>query len=210
VHVADLVAYLDAREIDRAILVGASYGGVVAIETAARHPSRVAALVAYEPPYGALAELDTARRFRALASDTVAAHRAGGAPAAAETFLRAVAGDAAWERLPERARAFLAAEGDGALADVGLSGLDPEGLADIECPVTILTGTASEPFYAPIADRLADRIRGARRVTLEGLAHPAPITEPAVVADAIRSALARTGLVPPSPSTVPATSEPAP
>ena len=38
-------------------------------------------------------------------------------------------------------------------------------------PVAILTGGASEPFYAPIADALAARIPGARRDTLE---RPAP------------------------------------
>ena len=53
VHVGDLVAYLDARGIDRAALVGVSFGGVLALELAARHPDRVAAVVAYEPPYGA-------------------------------------------------------------------------------------------------------------------------------------------------------------
>ena len=103
--------------------------------------------------------------------------RTRGPGAAAETFLRAVAGDAAWERLPDRARAYLAREGDGALADSGLTGLDPDGLARIAAPVTILTGGASEPFYAPIADELARRIPGARRRTLDG-ADPSPRPSP--------------------------------
>ena len=117
------------------------------------------------------------------------AHRTRGPPAAAETFLRAVAGDAAWDRLPPRARAFLEGEGDGALADVGLTGLDPDGLARIAAPVAILTGGASEPFYAPIADALAARIPGARRDTLEGFTHPSPITQPGIVAAAVRACL---------------------
>jgi pimeloyl-ACP methyl ester carboxylesterase len=199
VHLGDLVAYLDARGIDRATVVGVSFGGVLALELAARHPGRVAAVVAYEPPYGAVADAPTLAWFRALAADTAGAHRTGGAPAAAETFLRAVAGDAAWERLSERARALLAREGDGALADAGLSGLRPDDLAGIVAPVTILTGGASEPFYAPIADALAARIPGARRDTLAGLAHPAPITDPAPVAAAARAALGPAGLVTPEP-----------
>ena len=73
--------------------------------------------------------------------------------------------------------------------DSALVGLDPDGLARIDAPTTILNGGASEPFYAPIADALAGRIPQARRRTLEGLAHPAPITEPVRIADAVRDAL---------------------
>lgn len=189
VHVADLVAYLDARGIERASLVGVSFGGVLALETAARRPDRVASVVAYEPPYGAIAEPTDRAWFEALAAATAAAHRTGGPAAAAETFLRAVAGDAAWERLPDRARAFLAAEGDGALADSSLTGLDPAGLARIGVPVALLTGDASEPFYAPLADALAARIPGARRVRLAGLRHTSPIIEAGAVAEAVRAAL---------------------
>ena len=190
VHVDDLVAYLDARGIERAVVVGVSFGGVVALELAARHPARALALVAWEPPYGPLADAATRARFATLAAATAAAHRRGGPAAAAETFLRAVAGDAAWDRLPPRARAFLATEGDGALTDSALVGLDSDGLARITAPTTILTGSASEPFYVPIADGLAARIPGARRDTLDGLAHPAPITDAVRFADAVRQSIA--------------------
>lgn len=189
VHLDDLVAYLDARGIERAAIVGVSFGGVLALELASRRPDRVSAVVAWEPPYGELADSGTRAWFHRLAADTVRAHAAGGPAAAAETFLRAVAGDAAWDRLGPRARGFLEQEGDGALADAGLSGLDPDGLARIEAPVSILTGAASEAFYAPIADALAAAIPGARRDVLSGLAHPAPITDPATVAAALRACL---------------------
>ena len=162
---------------------------MLALETAARRPDRVRSVVAYEPPYGLLADEEGVAWFRRVAADTAEAHAGVGPAAAAETFLRAVAGDAAWERLPGRARAFLEGEGDGALADASLTGLDPEGLAGISAPVTILTGGASEPFYGPLADALAIRIPGARRGTLDGLAHTSPITQPGAVAPAVRAAL---------------------
>jgi O-succinylbenzoic acid--CoA ligase len=202
VHAGDLVAYLAARGIAAAAIVGVSFGGVLALEAAARRPDRALAVVAWEPPYGPLADDDAQARFATLAAAVAVDHRTGGAPAAAETFLRSVAGDAAWERLPERARDFLGREGDGALADAALLGLDPAGLARIEAPVTIMTGGASEPFYAPIADALATRIRGARRVDLAGLAHPAPITDAIVLGDAVRAALVRAALVPASTDAV--------
>ena len=204
VHLADIVAYLDARGIARAAIVGVSFGGVLAVELAARHPERVAAVVAYEPPYGPLADEATRAAFQALAGATADAHRTGGPADAAETFLRAVAGDAAWDRLSERSRAFLAREGDGAAADAALTGARPESLASIVAPVTVLTGSASEPFYGPIADALASRIPGARRGTLDGLGHPSPITQPAPVAAAVRAALASAGLVAPGEPRAPA------
>ena len=189
VHVDDLVAYLDARGIDRAAVVGVSFGGALGLELAARHPDRVAAVVAYEPPYGPVADTATRAAFAKLAVAVAEAHRTGGASAAAGTFLRAVAGDSAWDRLSPRARTFLEREGDGALADAGMAGLDPDGLARISAPVAILTGGASEPFYAPLADALAARIPGARRDTLGGCTHPSPITQPGIVAAAVRACL---------------------
>ncbi len=195
VHLADIVAYLDARGIDRAAVVGVSFGGVLGVELAARHPDRVEAVVAFEPPYAPLADDATRAAFLALAGATAEAHRTGGPAAAAETFLRAVAGDAAWDRLPPRSRASLSVEGDGAAADAAVAGTRPEGLAAVTAPVTILTGAASEAFYAPIADELAARIPGARRDTLGGLGHASPITQPAPVAAAIRAALVAAGLL---------------
>jgi pimeloyl-ACP methyl ester carboxylesterase len=54
----------------------------------------------------------------------------------------------------------------------------------------LATGGASDDYYAPIADALARRIPGARRVTLPGLRHVAPITDPRPIADLIREQLA--------------------
>ena len=61
---ATSLAYLDARGIDRAVVVGVSFGAVVALEAAARHPDRVQTLVAWEPPYGPLGDDALARPVR--------------------------------------------------------------------------------------------------------------------------------------------------
>lgn len=195
-HLVDLAGLLDGEGIERAVLVGHSFGGALALEAAARLADRVAAVVAYEPPYGPVADEPVRHAFAALARATAGAFATGGPAAAAEAFVDGVGGPGAWKALPERSRAFLAREGAGALADAGLTGLDPDGLARIACPVVILAGTASEPFYGPIADAVVARIPGARRVDLVGLRHTSPITEPAPVAAAVRAALVAAGLHP--------------
>ena len=194
-HVADVEAYLDARSIESAVLVGHSFGGVLALEAAARLGRRISAVVAYDPPYSPLAEEPTQARFADTAARTAEAHARGGPALAAETFLRIVAGDAAWESLSDRSRAFLAREGDGAVADSALVGLDPAGLPAITAPVRILTGGASLPFYEPISVALVARIPGATRATLEGLTHNGPITDAPQVAAAIRVFLVSAGLL---------------
>jgi pimeloyl-ACP methyl ester carboxylesterase len=179
---------------------------VIGLEAAARRPDRIDGVAAYEPPYGVLGDRTLVAWFRRVARDTQRAFGAGGSPAAAETFLRHVAGDEAWDRLPARARTFLEREGTGALADAALTGLDPDGLARVAPPVTIITGDASQPFYASIADELGRRIPGAVRVHLPGATHTTPITDPAPVAAAVLAALSGAAT---DPEPAPAVLEPA-
>jgi pimeloyl-ACP methyl ester carboxylesterase len=190
VHVDDALAVLDAEAVADAIVVGHSFGAVVALELAARHPGRVKAVVAWEPPYAPLADPATRALIADAGAATVRAHAAGGAPAAAETFVRAVAGDAALEALRGRSRDFILGEGDGALVDSSMRGLEPGGLARVAVPVVIAVGAASDPFYLPIADRLARRIPAARLVVLPGLRHPAPITDSQPIAALVGEVLA--------------------
>jgi O-succinylbenzoic acid--CoA ligase len=185
-HVADILAALDAADVDRPVLFGHSFGALLALEFAARHPERAAAVVAYEPPYLAVASPALLARLGPVGEAVATAYASGGPAAAAQLFVRAVAGDDAWDRLGPPQRALLEAEGSGALADTSMSDLDLAGLARIACPVVLATGGASDDFYAPIADALAAAIPGSRRVVLPGLRHVAPITDPAPIAELIR------------------------
>jgi len=188
-HVVDLLAALDAAAVDRPVIFGHSFGAVVALEFAARHPERAVAVVAYEPPYLAVASPALLARLSQLAGAVAAAHATGSPAEAAQLFVRAVAGGDAWESLAPAQRASLEAEGSGALADTSMADLDLAGLARIACPVVLATGGASDDFYAPIADALADVIPDSRRVVLPGLRHVAPVTDPAPIAELIWEAI---------------------
>ncbi len=187
-HVRDVLAVLDALGIGRAALVGHSFGGVVAIETARRFPERVRAVVAWEPPYVPVAPAAW-RRLLARVGDAVAAGFAVGGPeGAARAFIESVGGAGAWASMPERQRAVIGRAGSGALADAAMVGLTGEGLGAITAPTLILTGEASEPFYRPIADALASRIGAAatRADVGGGLDHLAPGHTPAPISAAVR------------------------
>ncbi len=186
-HVADVISVLDALGIERAALVGHSFGGVVALETAVHQAGRVAAVVAWEPPFMPLAPRRVREGMADIGEDVAAAYAAGGSEAAARLFLETVSGDGAWDRLHPRQREAIGRSGTGALADVAMGGLTPDGLERLAAPTLVLTGTASERFYRPIADALAERIgAAATRIHLPDLRHMAPITDPAAVADAVQ------------------------
>lgn len=186
-HVADVIGVLDALGIERANVVGHSFGGVVALETAVHHPGRVVGIVAWEPPFMPLAPRRIREGMARIGDDVAAAYAAGGAEAAARLFLETVSGDRAWDRLHPRQREAIGRAGTGALADVAMGGLTPDGLERIAVPTLILTGDASERFYRPIADAVAERIgAAATRIHLPDLRHMAPITDPAAVAEAVQ------------------------
>jgi len=186
-HVDDVITALDTLGIATATIVGHSFGGIVALETAVLHPGRVARVVAWEPPFMPLAPRRVRDGMAAVGEDVAAAYSTGGAEAAARLFLETVSGAGAWDRLHPRQREAIGRAGTGALADVAMGGLTAEGLERITVPTLILTGDASEPFYRPIADAVAERIgAAATRVDLPDLRHMAPITDPAAVAEAVQ------------------------
>lgn len=191
-HVADALEVLDRSGIERAVVVGHSFGGVVALELGARHPDRVAGLLAWEPPYLAVAPAPVREAMAALAERTAAAHAAEGPAAAARLFLDRVAGEGAWDALHPRQREAIGVAGDGVLADISMPDLFADGLARIDAPAVLATGELSAPFYHPIAAAVAARIPDARLVRLPGLRHPAPITDPDPIADLVRDLLAAT------------------
>ena len=59
----DTLAIMDALEIDKAMLVGHSFGGVIAMHAAALHPDRIEAVVLSDPSFAALRHLEDLGRW---------------------------------------------------------------------------------------------------------------------------------------------------
>jgi pimeloyl-ACP methyl ester carboxylesterase len=98
-HVADAVRVLDAFDIERALVIGHSWGGHLAFHLAVAHPERVVGLIGIDPlgavGNGGWPDLDEGIFQRLRAADPDAAERA------QELDERAMAGNATAEELDE-------------------------------------------------------------------------------------------------------------
>nr|MDT0660302.1 alpha/beta hydrolase [Micromonospora sp. DSM 115978] len=189
-HHDDVVGLLDALGIDRATLVGCSFGGSVAIDTALAHPDRVAALALFGTAVsGHDWTAETSDLWDALVGDVPDDDF----DAMAEAEVRFwVVGPG---RLPEEVdpeliafardmdRRALAAEA--ALGDVITRELDPPAigrLGELRMPVLVQVGTADVPDIGRLADRIAADVPGAIRLPdLPNAGHLLPLEHPDLV-----------------------------
>ena len=170
-QVAALVTLLAGR---RAVLIGHSYGGNVALAVAAHHPQLVAGVGVFESPLswqpwwpkdtpGAKAVMEGEPPERA-----------------AESFMRRLIGDSRWDALPERTRATRRVEGKamvGELAD--LRAKAPWHPEQIVAPVLVGYGDRGASHHREGMTRLASMLPEARLVVLPGCRHDAPTSHPA-------------------------------
>jgi pimeloyl-ACP methyl ester carboxylesterase len=166
-HVDDLVAALDAAEIERAVVAGCSGGATVALAAALMAPDRVVAAVAHEPAVGTLVP-----ELPALMSSTLA----GGGGFA---LVRALAGPATWARLEASETALLAAGAELFEADSAAFLAWEPALGDVPggAPVTTTVGELSNPLRHTVARRLREHA-GARVVVIPGCGHLAQLDAP--------------------------------
>lgn len=181
---ADALVALEAR---RAIVMGLSWGGMIAMRLALRRPERVAAL----------ALLDTTAeaepwKSRVKNEAFLALYRAAGAPR--WLFDREIApqmfGRASRERSPELVeqsyRRITAMDRDSVLRTCRAVLLERtrvlEQLARIDVPTLVLTGASDRVAPPSGSRRMAEAIAGAELVELDGVGHMAVLEAPDRVA----------------------------
>jgi pimeloyl-ACP methyl ester carboxylesterase len=204
VYAADILQLLDELGVDRAVFVGTSLGGIVAMLIAATHPQRVAGTILNDiGPDLDLRGLDRIRnhvgRPVGYAEWDEAARRArdisGGLPASNthEDWLRV-------------ARRLFTEDGDAIILDYDMAiaqvfnppkdeaqpafDMWPLYRALGQSPLLIVRGEASDLLSVEAAAAMLDAIPGAELVTVSGVGHPPDLTEPAATA-AIDAFLAR-------------------
>lgn len=187
-HVDDLVAILDGRP---AVAIGHSFGGDIALLAAIRHPELIMAAGAYEPPMPWLEWWPTGS-----ASQDMKGHGLDDPAEVAERFIRLVAGDAAWQGLPDRTKEQRRAEGPAVLADVAAltGGSGPFTIEDITAAidegavVRLACGRRSRPHQHDGAVLLALKL-GAELTMIEDATHGAHSGRPVEFAAWVRAVM---------------------
>jgi pimeloyl-ACP methyl ester carboxylesterase len=180
-NVDDLERLVEGHLVDdgRAVIVGHSFGGVVALGLAARRPDLVEAVAVYEMP---LSWLDWWPRDSAGAAAMAAADPG----AAAEAFMRRLVGDDVWERLPAARRDDRRREGAAMVSELAdLRRCAPWEPARVGAPVLVLVGEHARPHHRRAFDHLGEILPQVRRRTVDGAGHAGPHTHPDDVAAAV-------------------------
>lgn len=182
-HVADLVTVLDGRP---AVVFGHSYGGHVALATAARHPDLVRAVAVYESPLPWLA-------WWPQDSAGGQAVGGGGDPAdAAEQFMRRMVGDEKWSRLPARTRQARRSEGAAMVAELAdLQASAPWDADRITVPCVAMRGADGRDHHRRSTEHLGRVLADCPVVTIDGARHVGPNTHPDAVAAVIVELVSR-------------------
>jgi pimeloyl-ACP methyl ester carboxylesterase len=207
-HVDDLVAFLQVVGAAPAHLVGHSWGGLISLVAAIRHPQVVRSLVLQEPPVLSLVmsvpprprellQLLLQRPGTALVilsfavrtwSPTQKAFRRGDDEAAMDTFACGLLGKETYERLPperkqqafENVRAVRAQ-----VLGAGFPPMSEDDVRGVTAPTLLMTGERSPPYLPRLTDRLQELLPNAERVEIAGASHLMNEENPSAVNDAI-------------------------
>jgi pimeloyl-ACP methyl ester carboxylesterase len=176
----DVKALLDALAIERAHLVGASMGGMIAQQVAARYPDRVRTLTSIMSTTGArrigrpatstwllMARPATTRQARIEHSVRIFRHIGSRGFPFDEAYIRELAGQS-WDRDPSP-------DGTGRqLAAIFKSGDRTAQLTAITAPTLVIHGDR-DPMVSPTGGAATARaIKGARLKTIPGMGHDLP------------------------------------
>jgi len=179
----DLLLLLEALRVKRAYIVGHSRGGSVALRFASAYPSHVAGLVLYGAfPEGFPAPPDVGQMFGSLP----AIAKQNGLDSVGKLVL---ASPIAWvppgrnDVTDRYLRLWASYSGKDLLDPHAESGRVPAvtipQLANIKVPTLVIVGDHEAPFIAAVADTLAQRIPGAKKVVIPNAGHGAHFAQPA-------------------------------
>ncbi|MFG3052078.1 alpha/beta fold hydrolase [Kitasatospora sp. NPDC048239] len=187
----DVLDLMDALGIDRAALVGSSFGGRVALEIAARHPDRVSAMALLCAGLPGHEPTDVLRAFGEREDALLeAGDVAGAVELNVDTWLGPDAQEAVRDELRGMQRhAFdvqlAAPEGAGRIAvEIDLSA--------IKAPCLAVSGGRDLVDFRQIAARLPNLLADARHLELPWAGHLPGLERPAAVADLLTGFLRET------------------
>ncbi len=185
-HAEDLLRVLDDLRIKRATLVGASFGGWVALQLATLAPERVSALALLA---GTLADSEEwSAEFDAFAAQEDALLEAGDIEGAVALGVRT------WVRDPAIAELVAEMSRTAFEHQVGVDAPlreEPVDLGAIAVPTLAVSGGLDFPDFARFADQIAAEVPDAERATVEDAGHLIALERPDATAEILRPWLER-------------------
>jgi len=182
-HRDDLLALLESVVTDEpAVILGHSYGGVVAIAAALTNSPLIGSLVTYEPPLPWVVQ--RVGRMGPL-SDSPGDE--------AESFFRRMISDSAWERLSPTEQESRRLDGPALYDDLSTIRRDeaPFNVTAVTVPWTYSYGEADErrDYYASVAAELTRRVAQVHVAPLANAGHGAHLANPEGLARVVREHL---------------------
>ena len=178
-HVDDLIDVIGGQP---ATLIGHSLGGVITLAVAARRPDLVQSVGLYESPMPWLDWWPTSSAgSRAIADESDPGK-------SAETFMRYLVGDQAWEMLPMRTQQQRRAEGPALLADLRSLRVDvpPFDAASITVPVAVAGGSDSQEHHKQGCEAMA-KLFNTNVHWIDGAGHGGHMSHPGPFASYVRA-----------------------
>ena len=177
-HAGDVLGVLDTAGIGRALVVGASFGGLVALDLAASHPERVAALVLADAALPGHTWSDEMQAFFAAEESALEAGELEAATEVNVDFWVGSASEPVRAAIREQQLAAFRLQADDEPDDALLTDDLPGALATLDVPALVLTGAHDKADFRAIADRLAETLPDARRATVAGAGHLPSLEQP--------------------------------
>jgi 3-oxoadipate enol-lactonase len=176
-HLEDDLA--DTVDGEPAALVGSSYGGLVCLDFAARHPELVSALVVLDPP---LPDHDWSDPdFLAYAEEEERLFEAGDLDALTELNLSYWAPGLAGRLRPMTRRSV----------EFDVPEIEAVDLAAVRMATLVAVGERDKPDFRAIAERLARELPDAELAVIEGAGHLPSIERPEATLGLVKSFLER-------------------
>jgi pimeloyl-ACP methyl ester carboxylesterase len=197
-HAEDLAAVIDALDAGPVHLVTWSYGGLVGLQAAMRHPDKFRSITHFEPTVSSLhvglpgeraAIVQKFTSFGAMAEALQAGEEEDAVRRLIEAVFRLEPGEAEthsdlaqqmWDDNARTLPPFLEAV-------AAVEPIDCDGLAGIEVPTMVMQGSDAYVLDAMMADEVVRCQPKAIGAVLEGTNHGGPVQDPAAFVDAVLS-----------------------
>lgn len=173
-HEDDLAALLDHLGVACAAILGLSSGGAVAIDFALAHPAKTRALIAVDAALGGYAwSEEWSTRWKSLrqTARTADTHAANEQWLAHPLFAPAQEQPAVAARLRQMVTDYSGRHWANRDPQRGSDPPAMKRLRDITAPTLVILGAHDLPDFHAIADRIADQIPDARKITLPDVGH---------------------------------------